>query len=168
MMIGRSPVRFALNDFTLCFTLFPKALFTFRSHYFFAVGLGAPCLAFADGHLPVCTARSNCATLRRVSTMTSAMQAPKMSILNPPARSVMIYPPEWTRITGPSPSSVAASTALRLRAPMDRTVVRQTRSRLHYNSGVSESFYPRFAPRLLPCSLAVTSGITVVFLSSAD
>jgi hypothetical protein len=99
---------------------------------------------------------------------TSAMQAPKMSILNPPARSVMIYPPEWTRITGPSPTSVAASTALRLRAPMDRTVVRQTRSRLHYNSGVSESFYPRFAPRLLPCSLAVTSGITVVFLSSAD
>jgi hypothetical protein len=63
--IGRSPVRFALNDFTLSFTLFPKALFTFRSHYFFAVGLGAPCLAFADGHLPVCTARSNCATLRR-------------------------------------------------------------------------------------------------------
>jgi len=64
-MIGRSPVRFALNDFALSFTLFPKALFTFRSHYFFAVGLGAPCLAFADGHLPVCTARSNCATLRR-------------------------------------------------------------------------------------------------------
>jgi hypothetical protein len=65
IMIGRSPVRFALNDFALSFTLFPKALFTFRSHYFFAVGLGAPCLAFADGHLPVCTARSNCATLRR-------------------------------------------------------------------------------------------------------
>lgn len=33
--------RFALNDFALFFTLFPKALFTFRSHYFFAIGLGA-------------------------------------------------------------------------------------------------------------------------------
>jgi hypothetical protein len=84
--IGRSPLRFALNDFALYFTLFPKALFTFRSHYFFAVGLGAPCLAFADGHLPVCTARSNCATLRRVSTVFDHSDEQSRSNRRPAAR----------------------------------------------------------------------------------
>jgi len=69
--------------------------------------------------------------------------------------------------TGPSPSSVAASTAVRLRAPMD--LESDSRSRSHYNSeALSGSFGLRFAPRLFPGSLAVTSGITVVFLSSAD
>jgi len=56
-------IPFALNDFKVSITLFPKCFSSFV-HTTCSLSVLAHHLAFADVHLPVCTALSNCATLR--------------------------------------------------------------------------------------------------------
>ena len=127
----------ALNDFRAFFTLFPKCFSSFV-HTTCSLSVLVQYLAFAARHQRLAQ-HYQTARLLESSGMAESMR---------------------TDMTGLSPSTVALSRAFRLTM---ETFPRP----LHYNSTASGSFRCGFKHRLDPCSLAVTQGITVVFLSSA-
>jgi len=129
-------IPFALNDFKVFFTLFPKCFSSFV-HTTCSLSVLVRYLAFADVHLPVCTALSNCATLRILRGWSFCNQARD-------ARSDISQQLLAGVVTGRSPSSVALSRAVRLPAS------RVSRWPLHYNSTASGSFRCGFKHRLFP------------------
>lgn len=115
---------FAPNDFKVFFTLFPKCFSSFV-HTTCSLSVLVRYLAFAEVHLRLCTALSNCATLGVLRD-----RQPQHA---------------RTEITGRSPSLVTRSGVVLLTASSGLSL-----RPLHYNSTASDSFRCGFEPRLFP------------------
>jgi hypothetical protein len=140
-------IPFALNDFKVCFTLFPKCSSSFV-HTTCSLSVLAHHLAFADVHLPVCTALSNCATHRLLRGMDSTPRGQTHTLRE--CAVLRVGRPPW--------SLVPERFVCLRRGPVGRcTTIPQLPDPSAADSSIGCD----------PGSLAVTAGITVVVLCSA-
>ena len=120
---------FALNDFKGSFTLFPKCFSSFV-HTTCSLSVLVLYLAFAEIHLRLCTALSNCATLGSVSRIhrnSRASRHTRLKVLRDVRPPWWHFPERFVCLRVPSP-----------------------RPSLHYNSTASGSFGCGFKLRLFP------------------